>query len=156
MAIIVDLGAGSPITTTHSGKDLVYYERQNLATPGNISLDWVVVDVCSDPLCITAYRVFNWGDNIVDANTSIGEAGYGSAGEPDNDLIPMTSPPLYGAPPPPLDPLTPNGSGIVAGIGIDVNPLYGVPDGTYQWVRIYSPLGGANDGAQVDALYVIP
>jgi hypothetical protein len=156
MAIIVDLGAGSPITTTHSGYDLVYYERENLATPGNISLDWVVVDVCSDSLCITAYRVFNWGDNIVDANTSIGAAGYGSAGEPDNDLIPMTSPPLYGAPPPPLDPLTPNGSGIIAGIGIDVSPLYGVPDGTYQWVRIYSPLGGGNDGAEADAVYVIP
>ncbi len=148
--IIIDLGAGSPVDASHAGYDLVYYEREDGVFPGNIAVDWVMVDVCADPACFTAYTVFNWGDNFLDANTSIGAAGYGSAGEPDNQPIPMASPPLFGAPP-----LAPWGSGpFITGVGIDVTGI--APPGLYQWVKVYSPLGGGNDASEVDALYVIP
>jgi hypothetical protein len=155
MAIIVDLGAGSPITTTHPGYDLVYYERADVATPGNISLDRVALSVCSDPGCVfgSEFPVFNWGDNIVDANTSLSGTSYSGPPELDNALIPMTNPPLYGWP-------SPFTSGTIVGIAIDVDAV--LPHGECstppycQWVKIYSPLGSGNDGAEVDALYVIP
>jgi len=112
--------------------DLVYYERD---TGSSIMLDWVIVDVCADSSCSTAYTAFYWGNATADFNTNIGALGYGPP-ESDNQLIPSTD--LWGS----------------TGIAIDVDAV--APAGAYQWIRIQSPLGGSNDPAEVDALEVLP
>jgi hypothetical protein len=116
--------------------DLVYYEHD---AGGGIQLDWVTVDVCADPSCTVAFTVFDWGHGGVDTNTNIGVAGYGPP-ESDNQFIPYAN--LWGAAP------------YQTGIAIDVDMA--APAGTYQWVRIYSPMGGDNDPAEVDAVEVLP
>jgi hypothetical protein len=98
-------------------------------------MDWVIVEVCDDPGCATSYTVFNWGDGLIDGNTNIGVLGY-SPGEPDNQVIPESD--LYGVLP------------LQTGITIDVDAA--APAGTYSYVRLTSPVGGASDGAEVDAL----
>lgn len=98
-------------------------------------LDWVIVDVCADSSCSTAYTVFYWGNATADFNTNIGALGYGPP-ESDNQLIPSTD--LWGS----------------TGIAMDVDAV--APAGAYQWIRIQTPLGGANDPAEVDALEVLP
>jgi len=98
-------------------------------------LDWVIVDVCADSSCATSYTVFYWGNAFADPNTNIGALGYGPP-EADNQSIPQTD--LWGS----------------TGIAIDVDAV--APAGTYQWIRIQSPLGDANDPAEVDALEVLP
>jgi len=141
----IDLGAGNTISTTHGGYDFVYYVVADPVSIGNIALDWVIVSLCTDMTCVTSYQVFYWGDNFLDSNTNIGAAGYGGgAGEIDNALIPMTNPPLFGAP--------------TTGIAIDADPalVAGLPAGTYQYVRIYSPYFGGNDPPEVDAVVVLP
>jgi len=143
--MIVDLGAGNTISTTHAGYDFVYYEVPDPVNIGNIALDWVIVTLCDDPICVSAHQVFNWGDNFLDSNTNIGvAAGLGCVpcGPPevDNALIPMTNPPLFGAP--------------ATGIAIDVSGV--APAGTYQYVGIYSPYFGGNDPPDVDAVIVLP
>ena len=102
-------------------------------------LDWVVVEVCPDAACATSYQVFYWGNASADLNTNIG-AIYGPP-EIDNQSIPNAD--LYGTSP------------FQTGIAIDLDSVSGIPDGTYPYVRLYSPLGGGNDAAQVDALEVI-
>lgn len=131
---IVDLG-GNPIVT-HAGYDLVYYER--MIDPV-VYMDWVVVQVCPDAACSTRYTVFNWGNGSLDVNTNLGAAGY-TAGEPDNDPIPESA--FYGSYP------------LRVGVTIDVDAV--APAGTYRYVRIVSPNGGGGDGAEIDALQVLP
>jgi hypothetical protein len=101
-------------------------------------MDWVIVYVCADSLCATEYQVFDWGHGGLDPNTNIGAAGY-STGEGDNEAIPASV--LWAS------------SGIQTGIAIDIDPF--VPDGAYQYIRIYSPIGGSNDPSQIDAIEVI-
>lgn len=120
---------------TEPAFDLIFYEHENPAF--TVNLDWVIVEVgssASGPW----YQVFYWGDDIVDANTNIGQLGYGSSGEPDNQPIPFAD--LYG--------------GNSSGVAIDLDAV--VPAGSYQWVRITAPLGGANDAAEVDAVDALP
>lgn len=133
--LIVDLGA-SPIIAPHAGYDLVYYERESPA--GFISMDWVIVDVCADAACLTAYTILNWGDGLADFNTHIG-AVHGPP-EADNHTIPLAD--LWGAWP------------FQTGVAIDVDAV--APPGVYGWVRIRAPLGGANDPAEVDLIEVLP
>jgi len=106
--------------------DFVYYER--LATPVSIDLDWVQVEISMDG--ITWYQVFYWGDGIPDTNTNVDINVIGGA-EADNRSILATN--LYNS----------------TGITVDVDGL--VPPGNYSWMRITSPVGGAN-GANVDAI----
>lgn len=134
-AFILDLSA-SPIVT-HAGYDFVYYER-DAALPG-IYLDSVLVEVCTDATCAVSYPVFNWGDGAIDANTNIGAAGY-SLGEPDNGVIPESV--LYGTPP------------LQVGIAIDVEAV--APPGTYRYLRLSSPGPPQTDGAEIDAIEVLP
>jgi len=122
---------------THAGYDLVYYER-DAALPG-IYLDSVTVEVCADALCLVSYLVFNWGDGILDTNTNVGAAGY-SPGEPDNQIIPESV--LYGTPP------------LQVGITIDVDAV--APAGTYGYLRLSAPGAPLTDGAEVDAVEVLP
>ena len=136
--IVVDLGAANAIVVTGSTEpafDLVYYEWENPAN--NINLDWVIIEV-STSSSGPWVQVFNWGNDILDANTNIGQAGYGAGSEPDNNPIPFAD--LYG--------------GNSPGIAIDIDAF--APAGTYQWLRIMAPLGGDNDAAEVDSVESLP
>ena len=113
---------------TGPGYDLVYYEKIDDAM--EISLDEVQIQVAQDALG-PWFTVFNWGNGIVDTNTNIGAAGYGSVGEPDDEIIPLTNPPLYGTYP------------YISGIAIDLDPITG--PGVFRYVRLL-------DGAQFDSL----
>jgi hypothetical protein len=128
--------SGNPVVT-HSGYDLVYYERP--AGVSGIYMDAVIVEVCTDATCSTSYTVFNWGNGALDSNTNIGAAGY-SPGEPDNASIPESA--LYGSSP------------LQVGITIDVDAV--APAGTYAYIRITSPSGGDSDGSEIDSLEVLP
>jgi hypothetical protein len=123
----------TPLVVPHAGFDLVYYEQE--ALPGFIALDWVIVEICSDPVCaVSPIVVFNWGGGVT-ANTNV--SGFP---ENDNELIPMSA--LWGTPP------------YQTGVAIDVDGL--APAGTYRWVRLTSPFGGDDDGSEVDAIEVLP
>lgn len=135
-SIILIMDAAILVTGAEPAFDLVYYEIEY--APGIIEMDWVVVEIglTSDG---PWFPIFNWGDNVLDANTNIGQLGYGLNGEPDNLPIPTSD--LYGTP-------------LGTGIAIDADAV--VPPGSYTWIRIVSPLGGDNDGPQVDAIEVLP
>jgi hypothetical protein len=115
---------------------MIYYER---AVTTTVALDWVVIQL-SDTLTGTWTTIFNWGDDIYDANTNI-PIGYvtDSDGEADNELI------LTGYPPPPPVSQT--------GIIIDVEAI---APGSYRYIRILSPLGGDNDPTEIDAIEIFP
>jgi uncharacterized repeat protein (TIGR01451 family) len=129
--------SGSPITT-HSGYDLVYYEIES-GSSGTIRMDSVIVEVGTS-LSGPWHQVFYWGNGILDANTSVGAAGYGAGSEPDNTTIPATNPPLYGSP-------------ITTGVAIDVDAV--APAGTYTAVRVRVP-GSNCSNSEVDSLQVLP
>jgi hypothetical protein len=116
--------------------DLVYYEHPFDAI--DIHMDWIIIQISETGASGTWYTVFNWGDYVADNNTNV--AGF--TPEDDNLPIPMAS--LYGIPPAPK-----------TGIAIDVDSL-GIPAGTYGWLRLFVPVGGAGDGADVDAIEVLP
>jgi uncharacterized repeat protein (TIGR01451 family) len=130
--------AATPLVT-HGGYDLVYYENQDPTHPGFVQMNSVIVEVAAAPGG-PWHQVFYWGNNILDANTSLGAAGYGDGSEPDAQLIPMTVPPLYG-------------SVITSGVAIDVDAV--APPGTYNWVHISVPTSNCSD-SEVDALEVLP
>ncbi len=142
VGMIIDLG--TPITMGDLGNyDLVYYEIQGAdpvpTPPEQIYMDSVIIYVGQTPGG-PWYEVFNWGAGGPDANTSIGPYVPTPYPENDNILIPMTVPPLYGTAP------------YTTGIAIDIDGE--APSGTYQYVRIYSPID--TDGPEVDALEVLP
>ena len=123
------------VTGAEPAFDLVFYELENPAN--QVNLDWVIIEASINGTD-TWVQIFNWGNGILDSNTNIGQLGHGSSGEPDN--YPLLFADLYG--------------GNSPGIAIDLDAL--APPGIYQWVRISSPLGGGNDGAEVDAIQVLP
>lgn len=143
--MIIDLGSTPVVPSGDNNPDFVYYEIRATsptptppASPDQIYMDWIIIDVgpsSSGPW----YQVFYWGDANPDMNTNIGQAGYVPP-ENDNQLIPMTV--LYGTLP------------LKTGITIDIDAI-GLA-GSYQYIRIYSPNGGANDGPEVDAIEVLP
>jgi hypothetical protein len=104
-----------------------------------ISLDWVIVEVSPTGQSGTWTRIFYWGDHVHDAHTNI-PIGYvaDADGEADNEEIPLGL--LFGSP-------------IQTGIAIDVDLVAAA--GAYQFVRIYSPLGGDNDPSEVDAVQLL-
>jgi len=121
--------------------ELVYYERES-PTVGNIALDMVSIEVATSTTGIW-YEVFNWGDGVPDTNTNIYQEGYGGPPEPNDPLIPLTSPPLYRSTP----------DGIASGIAMDLDSV--VPPGTYSYVRLNGipPVTGT---AEVDSIEVLP
>ncbi len=139
-AMIVDLGA-TPITS-NVGDDIVYYESPVAGCcggGGGVMMDWVTVEVSADGA--TWSQVFNWGDASADTNITLWSNGYYGANgtaETDNEAIPAASL-LSGS-----------------GIGIDVDFLGPVPVGGYRYLRVTSPVGGASDAAQLDAIQVLP
>jgi hypothetical protein len=123
------------VTGDEPAFDFVYYEMENPAN--HMRLDWVIIEASVNGVDGWT-QIFNWGNGVVDLNSNIGQLGYGSGGESDNYQIPITD--LYG--------------GNSTGVAIDLDAVV-LPD-TYQWIRIYSPTGGDNDGSEVDSIQVIP
>jgi hypothetical protein len=138
----LDFYLPTPIVVDGSGDwDLVYYERRNVPYT-EILLDLVVVKI---GLSSTGewYVVFDWGNGIIDANSSVSAVPEGP-----NAPIPLST--LYGTPP--------YNTGIL--INVDITT---VPTGVYDRVSITGPTPGvgtpaygAGDLAEVDAIEVLP
>ncbi len=156
---VINLG-GSGVRvngTQDTNYDLVYYEFDSGGVgSGVVRLDHVIIGISQSDLSLSGsvyYEVFNWGNNIPDTNTNADTNTLpadpicdptASAPECDNRVIPAAE--LYPSPPAP----PPN-----TGILIDVdNAPSAPPPGDYRYVVFISPLSGAPDEAQVDAIQV--
>jgi plastocyanin len=126
------LPLASPISAHgDTGWDFVYYER---AAGSGINMDFVIIQLSPDSGA-TWYTVFDYGGSFY-ANSNI--AAYPQA---DNQDIPASA--LIGS----------------TGVGIDLYALTSaslIPDVPYNTIRILSPIGGAGDGCDVDAIQIIP
>jgi hypothetical protein len=151
--MIIDLVSdisGSAIDTTTQDvgtADFVYYERcfGGCGTFPSVDLDWIKIEVSAigADSCSSGdevwYTAFYWGDAIDDNNDSIPGSYYPP--ENDNQNIPITS--LY--------------NGNSPGFAIDLDAVaLGVPAGTYRCMRFTSPLGGNNDGSEIDSIQGLP
>lgn len=127
----MDLG-GTPLDLTlpDPGYDLVFYELHNPI--GFMRLDWVIIEISDDGS--NWVEIFNWGDGNPANNAIIS----GPPAEPDNYEMPLSV--LY--------------NGNTPGVAIDADAF--ASPGTYQYIRISSPLGGENDGAEVDSIELLP
>jgi uncharacterized repeat protein (TIGR01451 family) len=135
---VIDLGA-APINN-QAGYDFVMYER-NLSF-GSVDIEPRVISVSNSPTG-PWNQVFNWGDGLLDANTSLGSAAWGGsyglgAGEPTTN-IPTLVPEFYN-----VDD---------AGIGIDIDSL-GLT-GPYRYIRAQTPTAPC-DGAHLDSVSIPP
>jgi hypothetical protein len=95
-------------------------------------LDQVRIYVSTDNS--TWIQVFNWGDGTPNTNTTLN---YGVIGCAENDNCAVPTSTLIGAP-------------LQTGIGI------AVPSGSYRYLRILAPVGGAGDGIDVDSVQILP
>jgi uncharacterized repeat protein (TIGR01451 family) len=115
--------------------DLVYYE---LANNSGIFMDHVIVQIGDGS---NWYTIMNWGDGISDTNTGIAiplgtpPNPTDCSGEPDNCEISAA--------------FLRNGTGVQIDISI-------VPDGVYSYLRIQSLSTGDGDGADLDAIEILP
>lgn len=136
---VVDLGISNPVMIYGPLDtifyEIVYYEIEN-GSSGNIQLDNVILGISNDPLGLTFYKVFDWGDGITDFNTNVS-----SWPEVDNQVIPMAG--LY------------NGTGIL----IDADNATSEPPsifGGYRYLVIISPVKPSADTIDVDAIEIWP
>ena len=127
------------IANNDSEWDLIYYERATV--PDGILLDWVVVQISDGT---TWYTIFNWGDELPDANTNVDYRilpdSPQSPEEPDQRYIAPGN--LYSS------------SGLTTGIAIDIDSI--VPPGTYSYIRFYAPPADFDGHAEIDAIEVLP
>jgi len=138
---IIDLEAetGSPLNTSSpdGAYDLVMYEY--VPSPGIIMFDHIVIQLGTGPTgaCSSSAwtTVLYWGDGDASNN---GQLGSLYPGEIDNQTIPFAH--LY------------NGS--TPGIAIDADALGG--SGIYPCLRIFAPVSGDGDAAQVDSIEILP
>ena len=102
-------------------------------------LDHVILEVGTGPSgsCGSSAwtTVFNWGDGDLSNN---GQLGSQYPGEADNQSIPFSK--LY--------------NGITPGVAIDTDSLGA--SGIFPCLRIYSPVSGDGDAAQVDSIEILP
>jgi hypothetical protein len=126
--ITLQLGS-SVVVGGHAGYDLVYYSDP--AAP-ILQMDLVILQIGDGR---NWYTIFNWGNGSPDANTDINPGDCPS--ETDNCVI---------TPPPTNSP----------GVSIQLDGV--VPNGTYPYVRIFSPSAppDSGDGVDVDAITVLP
>lgn len=159
VGMIIDLGSPAVVVTGDSNPldyEFIYYESEPSSAPppppNVIFMDIVEIQIGQTPTG-PWYTVMYWGDNNNDTNTNIfptypdnGPDSYQTGG---SDNQPMESPPLYANPSAPTRP---------TGIQIDVDnvPTGPPPLGSYQYIRLYSPVGGLDDGPEVDAIEVLP
>jgi hypothetical protein len=133
--LIIDLG-GHPINVP--GSSLIYYERYFAGLPPGVHMDPLMVEVCTDLACSSAYQVFLWGDGNSGNNGSIPAAYY----PPETAALFIPATDMY------------NNSGIMISMG-------GVPNGVYQFVRVSAPPSSdcgsdSSHNVQIDALVVTP
>ena len=124
----------SLIANGDAGPDLVVYEYNNA---GTVFLDWMIVQVGDGS---NWYTVFYWGDDLPDTNTNLDFTLLPplSPPEPDERPIPATTPPFYNN----------------HGIAIDIDAI--VSSGTYQWLRIVSPIDNNDNQVEIDAVEFLP
>lgn len=153
--------AGSYVTLQFStplevgvGNYLVYYE---FSASSGILMDAVILQVGDGS---NWYTIFNWGNGSPDTNTNISVPLLSNptgdcTGEPDNCEIDASL--LYPFPVPPAPP------SIYTGVTINVDGV--APNGTYPYIRIFSPPTGSpptpsapdTDGrVEVDAIVILP
>jgi hypothetical protein len=116
-----------------AGYDLVYYERP---AGSGILLDMVIIQISDGT---NWYTVFNWGNNIADANTNVNFNILPNPQvpeEPDERDIPSAS--LWN----------------LTGIAIDIDSI--VPPGTYSYIRFISPPDGNDNHMEIDAIEILP
>ena len=130
----VTLAFGTPVVVgSHSGYDLVFYE---LPSGSGIMMDHVILQVSDG---YDWYTIFNWGDNNADTNSNLNINAIGGSETDNRDLsTPPASDVLYNA----------------SGVLVDLDGF--IPNGTYLYIRIVSPSGDTGDGADVDAIEVLP
>lgn len=126
----ITIAFGSPITVgSHAGYDLVYYEFPNGT---GIFMDLIILEIGDGT---NWYTILNWGDGIPDTNTNIDINIIGGS-ETDNREIASAF--LWN----------------LTGVAIDLEGA--IPNGTYFYLRITSPAGDSGDGAEVDAIEILP
>ncbi|MBE7433276.1 MAG: hypothetical protein HS100_05125 [Anaerolineales bacterium] len=140
----VVLGLNVTVEATPDGNyDLAVYEFLNINV---IYLDWFVVGITNDDTGATYYEVFNWGNGIPDDNSNVGDIAVTTGGEADNEIVDPSQ--LYDS----------DGAGPAPGTGILIDVDDGTsgrpPPGTYGFVVIINPTGGA-DAVQVDAVQTV-
>jgi hypothetical protein len=116
-----------------SNFDLVYYE---FPAASGILLDWVIIEISDGT---NWYTIFNWGNNIADANTNVDFNILSNPQippEPDQREIPSAE--LYNS----------------TGIAIDVDAI--VPAGTYSYIRFTAPTGDVDGQTEIDAIEFLP
>jgi hypothetical protein len=136
------------VSNTPDGNyDMIFYEVTFPQGSGiRIEMDQIIIGV-SNNTDGSYYQVFNWGDNVRDANTNIDTntlsadptcVALTGAPECDNRDIQITE--LYPSP----------GTGIL--IDVDTAPGGRPPEGSYNYLVIISPV--SVDAAQVDTIVV--
>jgi hypothetical protein len=129
---------GSSVTLTfdtplivggHAGYDLIYYE---LPMGIGIQMDHVILQISDG---YNWYTILNWGDNVADTNTNLDINIIGGS-ETDNRDTDASI--LYDS----------------TGVAIELDGV--VPNGTYPYIRIISPVGEDGDGCEVDAIVILP
>lgn len=148
--LVIDLGTTFDVSGgSEPSYDLVYYEYEHVPPGGYIRLDWLIIQISTDQ--VNWYTIYYWGDYIPETHTNVG--GYT---ENDNEIILLSA--LYGTWP------------YQTGVTIDVDGAPGVPvpgvlnntipgpvpPGSYRYLRLYAPPGGASDGANLDSIDVLP
>jgi uncharacterized repeat protein (TIGR01451 family) len=132
---------------SHSGVDIIYYEQDIDISGGarGIEMDWVILEIGDG---FNWYTVLNWGDGLANPGTNIN--------------IPLPPSPLTNPSTCILENDNCNIDGTLlvgvpgTGITIDIDLIPSVPPGTYQYIRITVPLGGADGGVGIDGIYVVP
>ena len=114
----------------------MYYE---LPYGSGIAMDIVILELGDG---INWYPILNWGDGIADINTNI--------------AIPIPNPPPDGDCSGEPDNCNINGSLLYNASGVEIQVDGIVPNGTYPYIRITVPGSSGTDGAEVDAIYIIP
>ena len=128
------------LANSDTAADFVFYE---LPVGPGINLDQVIIEISADGS--NWYRVFYWGDTTADTNTNVDNVNIpniASACPTETDNCPIASGDLY------------NNTGVL--IDVDYGPLSLVPPGGYRWIRFTEPGLGSTDGAQVDAIEILP
>lgn len=126
----------------HPDWDLILYELPN---GSGIAMDFIIVQIGDGS---NWYTIFNWGNNVADTNSNMNIDVFGGK---ENDNRNFTTPPnsnyLY-----PFDSGTPEKP--ATGIVFQLDNF--VPNGTYPYFRIISPVDGDIDGGcEIDAIEVL-
>ena len=157
------------LATPDDNYDLVFYEFNN---GGAVYLDWIIIGISNDSDAsdgIDYYEIFNWGDDIPDDNSNVGDVTQAAGVEYDNHAIPVAE--NTDVPPSPNDlydpdyvppPTESNGPLPQTGILIDVDQAPSDPPaGDYSFVIVISPEDdpldplASGEPAQLDAIATI-